>query len=210
MNRLPTGFLLVLEGIDGAGKTTISNLLKQKLENSYSVIQTKEPGDSSIGETIRTIVNTTKKSLDPIAEYLLFAADRAQHQAELLTPALKAGNIVISDRLTDSSIAYQGFGRKISISHIAQVNTWAMSGIFPNLSVYLDIPVAIAIERIQKRNEEKTRFEKKTDFLEAVKTGFDLLFAENSPTRLRVDATKDSETICNSIYLRIQQLLPKS
>ncbi len=210
MNRFSKGFLLVLEGLDGAGKTTVSNILTIKLrQKGWNVIQTKEPGDSCIGETIRTIVNTTKKNLDPLAEYLLFAADRAQHVQEIIRPALEQGCIVISDRMADSSIAYQGYGRGLCIEKIALVNAWALGSTRPDLSIYLKIPLEEALSRIKKRNIEKTRFEEQQTFLSNVQAGFDELFATQTPTRLSLDGTKAPEEIASSIYEKINLKLCK-
>ncbi|HAU30219.1 MAG: Thymidylate kinase [candidate division TM6 bacterium GW2011_GWF2_43_17] len=204
MNRFSKGFLLVLEGLDGAGKTTTSNLLTTKLrQKGFKVLQTKEPGDSCIGSTLRTLVNTTKENLEPLAEYLLFAADRAQHVQEIVRPALERGEIVISDRMADSSLAYQGYGRGLCSERIALVNAWALGSIRPNLTVYLKLTTEEALMRITKRNEQRTRFEEQNAFLERVKSGFDTLFATASSTRLSVDGTKPPQEIVSIIYHHI-------
>lgn len=207
MNRFSKGFLLVLEGLDGAGKTTVSNLIASiSQQEQWPVVQTKEPGDSCIGSTIRTIVTTTKAQLEPLAEYLLFAADRAQHVKEVITPALQKGALVISDRMTDSSLAYQGYGRGLSCEKIALVNAWALEDIRPNLTVYIQIPVETAMLRIHNRQEEKHRFEEQASFLERAKIGFDEIFKTPSPTRLILDGKERPELLAQKIYQQIQHL----
>src|ERR1700730_16197149 len=128
------GMLIVIEGIDGAGKSTLAKSLADILTTQgNTVLLTKEPGGSQLGKQLRTILQNQPIPITPIAEYLLFAADRAQHIEQVVKPALERGAIVISDRMGDSSLAYQGYGRGIDKNNIRTVNQWAMQGLTPDL-----------------------------------------------------------------------------
>jgi len=173
-----TGFLLTLEGIDGSGKSSLAHYLAHELEKrSYPVLLTHEPGATSLGQNLRSLLHTRNYTISAQAEFLLFAADRAQHVQEILLPALQAGKLVISDRFADSSLAYQGYGRGLDIKFIACVNAWALQTITPNLTLYLQLDYQTALERLQKRNLALTAFEQeKADFFKRVIAGFEEIF----------------------------------
>lgn len=172
---MQTGKLITFEGIDGSGKSTLSKAVYEKLLNQgFSVLLTKEPGATEFGKTLRKMLQESEVKIDPKAEFLLFAADRAQHIEQVVLPALKAGKIVISDRMADSSLAYQGYGRNLDKEIINKVNSWAMQGLKPDLTIYIKIDYETAIGRIKKRDEKLTNFEKeKTEFFQRVIQGFD-------------------------------------
>jgi dTMP kinase len=177
------GILIAIEGIDGSGKSTLARHLYDALKETYTKVKlTKEPGDTKVGQKIREIVQTTP--LDAKTEYLLFAADRAEHFSKVIQPLLKENYIIISDRLADSSLAYQGYGRDLNTGMIETINRWAMNNvndikdIKPNLTIFVKVPVETALERIQKRNETVTTFEKE-QFLEKVAKGFKTIYKEN-------------------------------
>lgn len=138
-----------------------------------------------------------------MSEFLLFAADRAQHFDKLIIPALKEKKIIISDRMADSSLAYQGFGRSLDINMIQQINSWAMQNIKPNLTIYVKIDVNTAMDRINKRKEPLTDFEK-ASFIEKVRKGFDEIF-KNRDHVLILDGNKSQEELLQDIinYLKI-------
>ena len=154
------GKLIALEGIDGSGKSTLSKQLDRTLHaHGIKTLLTKEPGATDIGKNIRMLITSEHTSLNQRAEFLLFAADRAQHFSEVVIPALHEGYVVISDRMADSSLAYQGFGGQLDCNMIEQVNQWAMQEISPDLVVYLRLSRQQAQERISQRQEKKTPFE---------------------------------------------------
>ncbi|MBT4856389.1 dTMP kinase [bacterium] len=197
MTKLKDGLLIVVEGIDGCGKTTFIKNLKTKLdEHSFEYLLTKEPGGSSIGQLIRDIVLTPRTpKVCSKAEYLLFAADRAQHSEQVILPALDEKKIVVSDRMGDSSIVYQGYGRGLDIPTIKKINNWAMNERQPDIIFYLDLDVATAFKRVFARAEPLTSFEEeKEDFMQLAKNGFDELF-QNRDNVLKLDANEPSEQL---------------
>lgn len=199
-----TGILITVEGIDGAGKSSLVARLSALLQQSGSVVvTTKEPGGSKLGVILRQMLQYQEVPIAPRAEYLLFAADRAQHFKEVVIPALQAGALVISDRMSDSSLAYQGFGRGHDLTMIKIINQWSMQGIEPDLTIYLKIPVTRAYERMQDRGIEKTVFEsEKREFLERVARGFDQIFATRSNV-ITLDAARDQETVVQETFERV-------
>ena len=182
MKRTSRGFLLVVEGIDGSGKTTLMERLAKALaERGQHVLVTKEPGGTPFGKEIRQLVQHSNLKPVPQAEFLLFAADRAQHIQTVVAPALAQGTLVVSDRMADSSMAYQGHGRGVDRAMIELVNHWAMAGLEPDLVLYVKVDWQIAWERICKRGEALTTFEQeKKDFFERVAHGFDSIFSTRS------------------------------
>lgn len=202
------GTLITIEGIDGAGKSSLIKGLAPLLEAvGKKVITTKEPGGSQLGVELRKLLQYQTIPIARRAEYLLFAADRAQHFQDVVIPALKEGALIISDRMGDSSLAYQGFGRGHDLTMIKIINQWTMQGIEPDLVIYLKIPVATAYERMQQRGEEKTVFEaEKREFLERVARGFDQLFT-NRQQVLIVDGLQDPKSVIAQTYEYIKEWL---
>lgn len=196
MHQLARGILISLEGIDGSGKSTLGHALTGKLkECSLPVVLTKEPGGSNLGKKLRILLQHQDEPLCPQAEYLLFAADRAEHFAKLVIRALEDKSIIISDRMGDSSIAYQGYGRGLDIGMIKTINNWTMQGKEPDLVFYLKLPPEIAQERVLLRNQSLTTFEQEHKaFIRRLSYGFDELFS----TRVNVitlDATLSIDTL---------------
>jgi len=202
------GTLITIEGIDGAGKSSVvAEVGKLLITAGKSVVITKEPGGSKLGIVLRQMLQYQEIPIAPRAEYLLFAADRAQHFHEVVIPALQKGSIIISDRMSDSSLAYQGFGRGHDLTIIKIINQWTMQGIEPDLTIYLKIPVSLAYERMQIRDIKKTVFEtEKREFLERVARGFDQIFATRSNV-ITIDATKDKDIVVQETYEQVQQWL---
>lgn len=180
MNRLRQGFWVVFEGIDGVGKSTLIDLVFKELERrDYCVIKTGEAGGTPLGREIRQLLHFSSDRPVPLAEYLLFAADRAQHMQQVVLPALQNKKIVISDRSADSSLAYQGFGRGVDRDRIGMVNAWSMQGVVPDRVFYLHLPVDEALRRLENRGGIATAFEREQkEFFERVVEGFEELFGE--------------------------------
>lgn len=207
MKNLKKGMLISIEGIDGSGKSTLSKNLYNYLEKEqYPVILTKEPGATPLGLQLRSILQSKTVSVNTKAEFLLFAADRAQHFTDVIVENLKANKIIISDRLNDSSIAYQGYGRGLDIQTLKEINKWAMNDITPDLILYVKVDLPVAIERIKNRKEELTDFEKEKDFLQKVSQGFDKIFHNNKDV-LILDGNKTQEEILEDAIKTIERFL---
>ena len=139
---------LTVEGVEGSGKSTLLDSLAARLEaEGRSVMRTREPGGSSLGAHIRPLVLSAGHKPDPRAELFLFLADRAQHVAEVVKPALAAGTLVLCDRYADSTIAYQGYGRGLDMEFWENINSYAVQNFMPDVALFLDIPPAAAFER---------------------------------------------------------------
>ena len=197
------------EGIDGVGKSTQIRLTESYLKTlGKEVVCTLEPGGTELGQEIRKLLLHRKGDVAPRAEALLYAADRAHHIETKVKPALASGAIVITDRYLDSSVAYQGAGRKLSAEEIRNISMWAVDGLLPDLTVLVDLDPAIAAERRKKTGEEADRLEsEKLDFFEAVRNEF-LKLAEAEPKRfLVVDANATPEEIFVPIQTKLNELL---
>ncbi|HPU95629.1 MAG TPA: dTMP kinase [Bacillota bacterium] len=159
---------ITFEGPDGCGKSTQSRLMAEKLEAvGYRVVYTREPGGTDIGRKIRQIVlSNTNEGMSPVAEALLYAADRAQHVFETIGPALKAGYIVVSDRFVDSSFAYQAVALNVGMDEVKSANDIATGGLKPDLTILLDVDPETGIFRV-KRSKSKGSSEAQVDRIEA-------------------------------------------
>lgn len=205
-SRYP-GRLIAIEGIDGAGKTCLLKELEEKfLKEKISVVCTREPGATKLGQKIRSLLVDDKGVKCPMAEYLLFAADRAQHFAEKIIPALKEGKIVISDRMSDSSLAYQSYVNGLNFEMIQKINAWTMSNTKIDLVVYLRITPEQAKKRILETRGQQTDFEQKYfDRMEQLFEAFEEIFAQRNNI-LVVDATKKIDEIVQQVFDAINGL----
>ncbi len=197
------------EGIDGVGKSTQIRLAEDYLRSKgKDVICTLEPGGTELGQEIRNLLLHRKGDVAPRAEALLYAADRAHHVATKVRPALASGKVVITDRFLDSSVAYQGAGRKLSAEEIRNISLWAVDGLLPDLTVLVDLDPAIASERRKGTGQEADRLEsEKIEFFQAVRDEF-LKLAEAEPNRfLVVDATETPEEIFEHVAKKLDELL---
>jgi dTMP kinase len=202
------GVLIAFEGGEGAGKSTQARLLAIWLrEQGYDVVSTHEPGATKIGMRLRALLlDTAHTGLSPRAESLMYAADRAEHVSAVIRPALERGAIVVTDRYVDSSLAYQGAGRRLPVREIADLNKWATGGLSPDLTILLDLSPAAGLGR-RERSADRLEAEP-AEFHQRVRGGF-LALAEAEPGRyLVLDATRSSSDISREIQDRIRQLLP--
>ena len=198
INYSTEGFFITLEGIDGSGKTLAAQKLADYLSaGGHKVLLTREPGGSDIGREIRQMLLHSPKERDPLTEALLFAADRAEHVAFCILPALNAGTIVICDRFTDSTVAYQGGGRGFSIEQINTLNDIAAHGLKPDLTFYLSVSQEIAMTRrkaVADRMEQEDLY-----FYSHVAACYNRL-AEEEPDRIKIiDANADPQQVFEDI-----------
>lgn len=204
------GLLIGIEGIDGCGKSTFAKSLSQYLnEQKIFSVLTREPGGTDFGLKLRQILQYRDQTceLDAKAEYLLFAADRAQHFKQIVIPNLALGKIIISDRTGDSSLVYQGYGRGLDRNMIGQINNWATVGIRPNLTIYLKINLETAQSRIASRAEQMTAFEQAgAQFLNKLIAGFDDLYA-NRDDVLILDGNLPTATLVQQAAIKILNLV---
>lgn len=199
------GFFVTLEGVEGSGKTTQAALVADALRIAgYRVTVTREPGGTRAGEAIRAIFLDPAVSLHAAAELLLVLADRAQHVREKLKPALAAGEIVLSDRYSDSTVAYQGYGRGLDLKLLDELNRLASDGTRPDLTIVLDLVVETGLERTRARVRGDVRgpdrFEgEQVEFHRRVREGF-LTIARDEPNRvITIDATRPMAEITTRI-----------
>lgn len=208
------GFFISLEGIEGCGKTTQLRLLADWLRSAgHEVLTTREPGGCPIADQIRAILLTPEShALVPRAELLLYAAARAQHVDEVLKPALQAGKIVLCDRYTDATLAYQGGGRGLDHRLISELNALASDGLSPQLTLLLDLPVEIGLGRATSRNQitadQEGRFEQESlDFHRRVQAAYRNL-ADQEPARFcQIDALGSVAEVNQRIIVAVQTFL---
>jgi dTMP kinase len=204
----PPGLLIAFEGGEGSGKTTQARLISIWLrELGYDVVTTHEPGATKVGMRLRALLlDTAHTGMSPRAEALMYAADRAEHVASVIAPALERGAIVITDRYIDSSLAYQGAGRNLPVEEIARFNWWATGGRTPDLTILMDMdPIA----GLQRRARSADRLEAEpAEFHQRVRAGF-LALARAEPSRyLVLNADRPAEEITRDIQDRIRGMLP--
>ncbi|MEK3856813.1 dTMP kinase [Cytobacillus sp. FSL H8-0458] len=203
------GKFITVEGPEGAGKTTIIDMLASNLaEEGYQVLQTREPGGIEIAEQIRSVILDKKNTkMDPRTEALLYAAARRQHLAEKVKPALDEGYIILCDRFIDSSLAYQGYARGLGIEEVYSINSFAIEGMMPELTLYFDIEPEAGLERInQHKGREVNRLDlEKLDFHHKVREGY-LKLMELYPERIfKIDASKPLEEVYQQAESKLKE-----
>jgi dTMP kinase len=208
---------ITFEGIEGCGKTTQMRLLSERLtRNGYPVVVTREPGGCPISLKIREILlDAANGAMVPLAELLLYAAARAQHVAEIIKPALDSGNIVLCDRFTDATVAYQGFGRQLDLPLIWELNRLATGKVEPQLTILIDCPVEIGLSRAISRIESSTgareeRFElESVQFHQRVRDGYLRLASENPDRFIVIDGNREikdvEDAITNAVLARLAE-----
>lgn len=206
------GLFLTLEGDDGVGKSTQADLLASWLEGQgVRVLRVHEPGGTALGEKIRTLLlSKEQEGMAPLAELLLYEAARAQVMEEVIEPALAAGTVVICDRFTDSTLAYQGYGRELDCAMVASLNELACGGRFPHRTLLLELDPQTAARRVASRaiDGQGDRMESAgARFHELLRAGFDQIAAAE-PDRVRViDADASVETVHERILAALADLL---
>ncbi|MBI3065147.1 MAG: dTMP kinase [Deltaproteobacteria bacterium] len=206
---------ITFEGGDGTGKTTQLKALESHLQSKgCSCVSTREPGGTSLGKLIRQVLlEVGKQAIASPTELFLYLADRAQHVQEVILPAIDGGKIVLCDRYTDSTLAYQGYGRGIDFDLLRQLNQFANRGVKPDLTLLLDCPVELGLSRTAQRQSNagsargrEDRFEReKVEFHEKVRAGF-LAMARAEPERFRViDAARPMEQVSREIQIIVDR-----
>lgn len=196
------GLFITFEGIDGCGKTTQLNLLAEYLKyKNLEVVITREPGAKGLGEKIREILLNYDGEVSSNCEAFLFLADRAQHIDTIIKPAIEAGKIVLCDRHTDSTIAYQGYGRGVDLERLKMLNNLATSEFKPDLTFIFDIDVETSLSRVGKA---KDRMESAgVEFFEKVRQGY-LEIGKKEPERVKVISSKNT---IENIFKQVKEII---
>lgn len=201
---------ITFEGPEGSGKTTVIREITQRLESEgWEVVVTREPGGVKTGEDIRKIL-LEGEAIDDRSEALLFAASRREHLVNKVLPALREGKVVLCDRYIDSSLTYQGYARGIGVEEVRSINEFAINGLYPDLTLYLDIRASVGIQRINDNQRTQNRLDReKLDFHEKVVEGYRQII-HNEPNRFAViNAEQSIEEVANSAYESIIKYLEK-
>ncbi len=199
------GLFVTFEGIEGSGKSTQARMLKRRLERrAYQVTMTYEPGGTALGARLRRLLKYGE-TVTPVAEVLLFAASRAQLVREVIRPQLGKGNVVLCDRFTDSTKAYQGYGRGIDLAAIDEINRHATGGLAPHLTVLLDVPPE---QGLRRKPGKPDRFEREgLAFHRRVRKGY-LELARKEPDRwLVIDGAKPKAEVAAEIWSKLSEVL---
>jgi len=208
---MPKGYFISLEGGEGAGKSTQNKRIVEWLETQgFDVVETREPGGTAISEQIRKLLLDTRNAgLDPVAELLLMFAARSQLVQEVIRPALADGKVVVCDRFTDASYAYQGGGREMGAEMVASVEELVLGGLEPDLTLLFDVPVELGMQRVAGRGATD-RFEAESlRFFERVRSAY-LRRADANPGRFRVvDGTLDEGRVWEQVVDILQEKLGK-
>lgn len=219
------GKLIVFEGGEGGGKSTQlmrlqAWLLAHPFWERYGedvptprVVATREPGGTALGKKLRALLLDTQEPSEVAianrAELLLYAADRAQHVAEYIAPHLDRGTLVLCDRYTASTLAYQGYGRGLSLQLIEQLNEIATAGLTSDLTFWLDLDVNLGLERVRQRGESFDRMETgEIAFHQRIRDGFSAIAAQQ-PTMMQIDAAQDQETVATHIQAIMTEYLQR-
>lgn len=200
------GLFITLEGADGCGKTTQLNLLKEYLTSKgYEIVVTREPGGKGLGEKLREILLNYDGEVSDRCEAFLYLADRAQNIDTIIKPAINSGKIVLCDRHTDSSVAYQGYGREQNIDNINMLNELAVNGVHPDLTIVFDIDTETSMARV---GAEKDRLESAgIEFHKRVRNGY-LEIAKKNPQRIKVvDASQTIEDVQRDVIKIVEGVM---
>jgi dTMP kinase len=202
------GCFVVFEGPEGAGKSTqIARLTERLRAAGVEPLQTREPGGTPMGDRVREVVLDPDLRVDPLAEFLLYAAGRAQHVAEVIAPALAAGRVVLSDRFAGASIAYQGHGRGLDLEWVAEVNARAMQGCLPDRVLLLDLDPAVGLARVAARGRPDRLEAADLAFHRRARAGF-VAQAQADPQRWRrLDAEQEPDALAHAVWDAVADLV---
>ncbi len=213
-----SGILITFEGVEGSGKTTqlrrLATLLRQ---DGYRVVETREPGGTSVAERIREVLLSAPgklpatESMTAVCEAHLILAARSQHVTHVIEPALQAGSIVLCDRFSDSTFAYQGYGRGLDLAALQDMNRMATDGLEPDLTLLFEVPVATGLSRRRKFAMDQNRLDQEAhEFHEKVRRGF-LALAARAPKRIKkIDALPHPETVAVGVSSAVHTFLTKA
>lgn len=209
-----SGIFITLEGGDGAGKTTQAEMLERWLEGrGLEVVRTREPGGTRLGTELRRLLlhgGDEVGDVDARAEALLYAADRAQHVAKVVRPALERDAVVVQDRYIDSSLAYQGAGRVLEVDEIRRISEWAAGGLWPHLTILLDLDSDTGMRRRRARGGTADRLESEAaEFHASVRDGFRALAKADPHRYFTVDASLPIDEIHTRIVGRVSGLITR-
>ena len=200
---------ITFEGIEAAGKSTLIAALNDDLRaRGENVLVTREPGGTPLGVRIRQIWRDPASAIDPLAEALLMSADRAQHVATVIVPALRAGMTILCDRYFDSTIAYQGFGRELEIDMLLELSLLATSRVTPNLTLLLDIPSELSLARLSARGEADRMELEDLEFHERVRAGYHELVRRFPSRYVVLDGTAEPSAVLAAAHVAIDARRP--
>ncbi|RFU60965.1 dTMP kinase [Bacillus sp. V59.32b] len=208
------GLFITMEGPEGAGKTTILQMLGESLKAlGYDILLTREPGGISISEQIREVIlNKENTEMDGRTEALLYAAARRQHMVEIINPALERGKIVLCDRFIDSSLAYQGYARELGMDEVYAINQFATGGVMPDITFYFDIDPIQGLKRIKKsENREVNRLDlEELNFHEKVREGYLKVIDKWKERFIVIDASRGLEEVLEDAKSKFLKKLGES
>jgi dTMP kinase len=210
--RRPKGRFITFEGVEGSGKTTQISTSAERLRRlGWTVLETREPGGTSVGEQIRDVMlNRGNQQLTALTETFLVMAARAQHVEEVVRPALAGGAVVLCDRFVDSTLAYQGYGRGLDIRALRRLNRLATAGLTPDMTLVFDVPVTVGLQRRRAHREVNRLDMESIAFHERVRKGF-LQLVQEEPRRMKiVKAGGTQEEISDAVADLIEPLLRHS
>lgn len=195
------GLFIVLEGPDGSGKTTVADIVCEKLVKAgFEVVHTREPGGIDIAEQIRSVIlNPFNTAMDGRTEALLYAASRRQHLVEKVIPATEEGKIVICERFLYSSLAYQGKARGLGFEAILSINEFAINGFNPDATIYLDIPEDVGLSRVNSRGNKDRLDSESKNFHHLVNEGYKEVLEHFKDTKV-VDANRNIDEVTEDVY----------
>jgi dTMP kinase len=203
---------ITFEGIEGCGKTTQAAVLADSLRLEHEVVLTREPGGTEVTKAIRALLADPESALDRRAELLLFLADRAQHVASVIRPALARDAVVVCDRYSDSTLAYQGYGRGHDLDRLRSLNAWASDGVTPDLTLWIDCDLAIGVARaVKKTGGPGDRFEAEPlAFHEKVRSGFVALHKAEPGRIVRIEGDAPIEVVAAAVASAVRTRLPQT
>ncbi|HXY40587.1 MAG TPA: dTMP kinase [Vicinamibacteria bacterium] len=195
---------ITFEGIEGCGKSTQLERLAARL--GEQAVVTREPGGTAVGRRVRDVLlDQASRGLAPMAELLLYFADRAQNVAEVIRPAMAKGRVVLCDRYVESSLAYQGYGRGLPLDAIRSLAALATGGLRPDLVVLIDVPVAVGLARVGRRGAQDRLECEAAAFHERVRAGFLALLAEEPARWLRLDGTRPEDAVFEGLLAALRE-----